>query len=128
MAGLIWQLCSSELVGSSASGSSLGLAGLGTCQSAKNKCVNTVYSRGASYKKPKKSVAGVLVELSADPLHLEDLGGDNGKPVASWGSRVGNISGSVSGLSDVENLGNMIAEKTSYVDSGEDNEINKTMP
>ncbi|KAG9299147.1 hypothetical protein G9A89_020460 [Geosiphon pyriformis] len=95
--------------------------------SAKNKRVNTVYSYGVFYKKSKKPAVGILVELSTDPLCLEDLGGDNGKLVASWGSRVDSISGSISGLSDVKNLENMVAEKTSYIDSDEDNEMNKIM-
>ncbi|KAG9290747.1 hypothetical protein G9A89_011710 [Geosiphon pyriformis] len=105
-----------ELVGSSAGGFGLSSAGLGTCQSAKNKCVDIVYSHGASYKKPKKPAASILVELSAGSLCLEDLGGNNSKLAASWRSRVGSVSGSVSGFLDVENLENLVAEKTSYVD------------
>ncbi|KAG9294476.1 hypothetical protein G9A89_001981 [Geosiphon pyriformis] len=105
-----------ELVDLSVGGSGLGLAGLGTCQGAKNKRVNTVYFCGASYKKPKKPAAGDLVESSTGSLHLGDLDGDDSKPAASWRSKVGSVSGSVSGLLDVENLGNLVAEETSYVD------------
>ncbi|KAG9284820.1 hypothetical protein G9A89_003743 [Geosiphon pyriformis] len=117
-----------EPVGSSAGGFGSGLAGLGTRQSAKNKCVDTVYACGAFYKKPKKSVAGVSIESSTGPLCLEDLGSDNGKLAVSWGSRVGSISGSVSGFSDVKNLENLIAEETSYIDSGEDDKMDETTP
>ncbi|KAG9307278.1 hypothetical protein G9A89_017106 [Geosiphon pyriformis] len=86
-----------------------------------------VYIRGASYKKPKKPAAGVSVVSSTGPLHLEDLGGDDNKPTVSWGSRVNSVSSSVSGLSDVENLENLIAEETSYVDSGEDDKMDETI-
>ncbi|KAG9294534.1 hypothetical protein G9A89_008645 [Geosiphon pyriformis] len=113
---------------SSTGGSGSGSAGLGTHQSAKNKCVDTVYACGASYKKLKKPAAGVLVESSAGPLHLEDLGGDNSEPAASWRSKVGSISGNVSGLSDVENLENLVAKETSYVDSSKDDKIDETTP
>ncbi|KAG9301393.1 hypothetical protein G9A89_018065 [Geosiphon pyriformis] len=109
----------------SAGGSGLGSAGLETCQSAKNKHVDMVYSCGASYKKPKKPAAGILVESSTGPLCLEDLSGNDSKPAVSWGSRMGSIFGSVSGLSDVENLGNLVAKEMSYVDSGENNEMNE---
>ncbi|KAG9305292.1 hypothetical protein G9A89_007787 [Geosiphon pyriformis] len=116
-----------ELVGLSAGGSGLNTAGLETCQSAKNMHVDTVYSYGVSYKKPKKPAAGVLVELSAGPLHLEDLGGVNGKLAAFWGSRMGSVSSSVSDLLNVENLENLVAEETSYIDSSEDDKIDETM-
>ncbi|KAG9285175.1 hypothetical protein G9A89_004390 [Geosiphon pyriformis] len=106
-----------ELVGLFAGGSGSGSAGLGTHQSAKNKHVDMVYTCSAFYKKPKKPAAGVLVELSAGPLRLEDLSGNNGKLAAFWRSKVDSISGSVSGLLNVENLENLVAEKTSYIDS-----------
>ncbi|KAG9293619.1 hypothetical protein G9A89_005622 [Geosiphon pyriformis] len=72
-----------EPVGVSAGGSGSDSAGLGTHQSAKNKCVDTVYSRGASYKKSKKPAAGVLVESSTGPLCLKNLGGNNGASTPS---------------------------------------------
>ncbi|KAG9304351.1 hypothetical protein G9A89_019913 [Geosiphon pyriformis] len=115
-----------EPVGSSVGGSGLGLAGLGTCQNAKNKHVDMVYDCDVSYKKSKKPAAGISVESSAGLLHLEDLSGDNGKLATSWRSRVGSISSSVSDLSDVENLENLVAEETSYVDSGKNNKMDKT--
>ncbi|KAG9303395.1 hypothetical protein G9A89_013721 [Geosiphon pyriformis] len=116
-----------ELVGSSAGGSGSDSAGLGTRQSAKNKRVDTVYAHSASYKKPKKPAASVSVKSSTGPLYLKDLGGNDSKPAASWGSRVDSVSGNVSGHLDVKNLENLVAEKTSYVDSGENDEMNKTM-
>ncbi|KAG9295020.1 hypothetical protein G9A89_017814 [Geosiphon pyriformis] len=85
-----------------------------------------VYSRDMFYKKPKKPAARVLVGLSAGSLLLEDLSGDDGKPAAFWGSRVNSISGSISGLSDVESLENLVAKETSYIDSDENNKMNKT--
>ncbi|KAG9289168.1 hypothetical protein G9A89_022477 [Geosiphon pyriformis] len=78
--------------------------------------------------KPKKPAAGVSVESSAGPLRLKDLGGDDGKLAASWRSRVSSISDSVSGLLDVENLENLVAEETSYIDSGKDNKMDETTP
>ncbi|KAG9286330.1 hypothetical protein G9A89_003832 [Geosiphon pyriformis] len=92
-----------EPVGSSAGGSGSGLAGLGTRQSAKNKCIDMVYSHGASYKKPKKPAAGILIELFATSSVL--------------GKQSDSVFGSVSGLSDVKSLENLVAKETSYIDS-----------
>ncbi|KAG9307508.1 hypothetical protein G9A89_017338 [Geosiphon pyriformis] len=117
-----------EPVDLSAGGSGSGLAGLRTRQNVKNKRIDTVYSHGVSYKKPKKPAAGILVELSAGLLCLEDLAGNDGNLVTSWGSKMDSVSGSVSSLSDVKNLENMIAEETSYVDSDEDDKMNETTP
>ncbi|KAG9291921.1 hypothetical protein G9A89_004859 [Geosiphon pyriformis] len=85
-----------------------------------------VYSRDASYKKPKKPVAGVVVDSSAGPLGLENLGGAGVKSGISWGSKVGSVTSSVSDLSDIENMMNTIAEKTSCAESGEDDNMDKT--
>ncbi|KAG9304653.1 hypothetical protein G9A89_020217 [Geosiphon pyriformis] len=63
-----------EPVGSFASGSELILASLGTRQSVKSKCVDM---------KPKKPVVGVVVDLSAGPLGLKNLGGVGIKPEIS---------------------------------------------
>ncbi|KAG9301990.1 hypothetical protein G9A89_021034 [Geosiphon pyriformis] len=117
-----------ELVGSSAGSSGSVSAGLGTHQSAKKKCVDTVYFQSASYKKPKKSVAGNLVNLSAGSLSLEDIGGVGAKSVESWSSEVGSVASSVSGLLDVKNMANTVAEKTSYAESDENNSMDKNMP
>ncbi|KAG9294397.1 hypothetical protein G9A89_001902 [Geosiphon pyriformis] len=107
-----------EPASSSAGGSGSGSAGLGTRSGTKKKRVESVYSRGASYKKPKKpDVETGLVESSAGPLSLGDLGIDGVKPIRSWGSEVAGETSSVSEISDVENMKNTIAEETSYADS-----------
>ncbi|KAG9304055.1 hypothetical protein G9A89_005965 [Geosiphon pyriformis] len=115
-------------MGSSAGGSGLILAGLGTHQSAKSKHVNMMYSQGLSYKKPKKPVAGVVVNSSANTLGLENLGGAGIKPGISWGSKVDSITSSISDLSDIENMANTIAEKTNYTESDKDDNMDETMP
>ncbi|KAG9304919.1 hypothetical protein G9A89_010781 [Geosiphon pyriformis] len=117
-----------ELVGSFAGGSGSVSAGLRTRQSAKKKRVDTVYSRNAFYKKPKKPAAGNVVNSSAGSLSLEDIDGASTKPVVFWGSEVGSVASSVSGLLDVEDMANMVAEETCYVESGEDDGMNETMP
>ncbi|KAG9300291.1 hypothetical protein G9A89_011364 [Geosiphon pyriformis] len=117
-----------EPVGSSAGGSGLVSAGLETCQSVKKKCVDTVYSQSASYKKPKKPAAGNVVNSSAESLSLEDIGGAGAKPVESWGSEIGSVASSVSGLSDVKNMANMVAKETSYVESDENDGMDENTP
>ncbi|KAG9304264.1 hypothetical protein G9A89_019826 [Geosiphon pyriformis] len=117
-----------ELVGFFAGSSGSISAGLGTCQSTKSKRVDTVYSRGVSYKKPKKPVIGVVIDLSAGPLDLENLGGAGVKPGISWGSKVNSVTSSISDLSNIENMANTIAEETSYAESGRDDNMDKTMP
>ncbi|KAG9295425.1 hypothetical protein G9A89_013454 [Geosiphon pyriformis] len=91
-----------EPVSSSAGGSGSILAGLGTRQSVKSKCVDT----------PKKPVAGVVVDSSAGSLGLKILSGADVKPEISWKSEVGSVTSSVSNLLDIENMVNTIAEKT----------------
>ncbi|KAG9283954.1 hypothetical protein G9A89_005461 [Geosiphon pyriformis] len=116
-----------EPVGFSASGSGLILAGLGTCQSVKNKHVNTVYSHNVSYKKPKKPVAGNVINLSTDLLSVENISSVGVKSGVSWGSEIGSVADSISNLSDVENMANTMAEETSYTESGEDDNINNAI-
>ncbi|KAG9299008.1 hypothetical protein G9A89_020321 [Geosiphon pyriformis] len=115
-------------VGSSAGGSGSVSAGLRTHQSAKKKHVDTVYSQSASYKKPKKPAAGSVINSSAGSLSLEDISGAGAKPVVFWDSEIGSVASSVSGFSDVENMANTVAEKTSYAESGEDDGIDENMP
>ncbi|KAG9284606.1 hypothetical protein G9A89_004648 [Geosiphon pyriformis] len=103
-----------------------GLAGLRTYLSTKKNCMNSVYFCETSYKKPKKSVVINIVDLSTDLLSLVNIGNANGKPVMSWRSKVDSIKNSVSGFSNLENMKNMVAKKTSYIDS--DNSVgNKDM-
>ncbi|KAG9297259.1 hypothetical protein G9A89_001528 [Geosiphon pyriformis] len=91
-----------EPVSSFAGGFGLISAGLGIHQSVKSKHVDTIYFQGASYKKPKKPVTGVVVDLSAGPLGLENF--------------------------DIKNMVNTIAERTNYVESGKDKNIDEMMP
>ncbi|KAG9287363.1 hypothetical protein G9A89_023735 [Geosiphon pyriformis] len=115
-----------HIVGSSAGGSGSVLAGLKTRQNAKKKCIDMVYSWNASYKKPKKPTASNVVDSSARSLSLEDIGGASTKPVVSWGSEIGSVASSVSGLLDVEDMANTVAEETCYVESGENVGMDKT--
>ncbi|KAG9301491.1 hypothetical protein G9A89_008343 [Geosiphon pyriformis] len=71
-------------VGVFASGSDTGLAGLKIWSSGKKKAhVNSVYSYSLSFKKPKMSVAGNVINLSVGFLSLEDIGNASVKPVMS---------------------------------------------
>ncbi|KAG9305453.1 hypothetical protein G9A89_021171 [Geosiphon pyriformis] len=116
-----------EPIGSSAGGPNSGLVGLGTCLATKNKCVNTVYFCGASYKKPKIPVVGVVLNSSAGLLSLEDIGDASDKPLVSWESNVSSVVSSVGNLLDVENMVNMVAKETSFVESGKDDNMDDAM-
>ncbi|KAG9304838.1 hypothetical protein G9A89_016868 [Geosiphon pyriformis] len=120
-----------ELASTSTGSSGAGLTGLGTHSNTKKKHIDTVYSCGASYKKPKVPVTGGVIDFSASPLSLENIGVVSVKPVVSWRSDIDSIASSVSGLSDVKNMKNTVAEETSYAESDNlaDNEnMNKTTP
>ncbi|KAG9293916.1 hypothetical protein G9A89_019254 [Geosiphon pyriformis] len=118
-----------ELVGSSASGSILGLAGLGTHLNTKKKHMESVYPCIASYKKPKKpNAGGVLVDLSIGSLALKDIGISGNKPIVFWRSEVGSVASNISGFLDVENMANTVAKEMSYAESDENNNINDAMP
>ncbi|KAG9305743.1 hypothetical protein G9A89_005141 [Geosiphon pyriformis] len=107
-----------ELTGSSAGSSGSVSAGLGTHFGVKSKCLASAHLRGSSYKKPKKPAAvGSMVNTSAGSISLEDLGSD-----------VSSIASSVSGLSDVENMTNLVAKETSYAESREDDSMNENTP
>ncbi|KAG9299352.1 hypothetical protein G9A89_014000 [Geosiphon pyriformis] len=74
----------SYLMDTSADSSGIGLAGLGIQSSHKKKAhVNSVYSHGLLFKKPKILVADDVVDLSAGPLSLEDISSAGIKPVVS---------------------------------------------
>ncbi|KAG9288102.1 hypothetical protein G9A89_017697 [Geosiphon pyriformis] len=104
-----------ELVGFAASGSGSISAGLGTQSGVKNKCSVGPQSHSASYKKPKKPmVVDGLVESSAGVSNVMDESVD-----------------SVSGISDLDNLENVVAEETSYAESdvsGLDDDMNDVTP
>ncbi|KAG9298859.1 hypothetical protein G9A89_015880 [Geosiphon pyriformis] len=103
-------------VGSSAGGSVSISAGLETHQSAKNKCMDTVYSHSVSYKKSKKPVAGNVINSSIGSLSIENISGVGIKPGVSWGSEIGSIAGSISNLLNVENMVNTVVKETSYAE------------
>ncbi|KAG9286402.1 hypothetical protein G9A89_014568 [Geosiphon pyriformis] len=118
-----------KLIGSSVGGSSSVSAGLGTRSGVKSKRFASAHLCGASYKKPKKPAAvGSVVNTSAGPISLEDLGEAGAKSVVSWGSNVSSVVSSVSSFLDVENMTNLVAEEISYAESGEDNGMDKNMP
>ncbi|KAG9293292.1 hypothetical protein G9A89_007538 [Geosiphon pyriformis] len=68
-----------------------GLTGLRTQLSVKKKCIDNIYSCKASYKKPKKSVANGIVDLSAGLLSLVNIDSTDNKLVVSSKSEVGSI-------------------------------------
>ncbi|KAG9284576.1 hypothetical protein G9A89_004618 [Geosiphon pyriformis] len=103
-----------ELANLSTGSSGSGSTGLGTWSGTK--------------KKIKPEVAGGIVDSSAGPLPAVLLHSGNEKHKVSWRSKVENDELSISGVSDVENMTNTIAKETSYVESGDDNEINEATP
>ncbi|KAG9286868.1 hypothetical protein G9A89_012418 [Geosiphon pyriformis] len=110
----------------SVGGSGSVLVGLETHSSVKSKCLANAHSCGASYKKPKKLAAvSSVVNTFAGPLSLEDLSEAGAKPAVSWSSDIGSIASSVSSLLDVENMTNLVAKETSYVESGENDDMDK---
>ncbi|KAG9293192.1 hypothetical protein G9A89_010529 [Geosiphon pyriformis] len=107
-----------EPASSFADGSGSGLTGLETWSGIRSKKhVEGVHSCGASYKKPRKpEVTERMVDSSAGSLSIGILGADRIERKKSWGSNVESNSNSVSEISDMENLKNMVAEEMSYVD------------
>ncbi|KAG9287239.1 hypothetical protein G9A89_008869 [Geosiphon pyriformis] len=121
-----------ELVDFAAGGSGSILAGLGTQSGVKNKRSVGPYSRSASYKKPKKPVmVDGLVESSAGVSNVMDESGDRPNIGRSWASKVNSKVDSVSGVSDLDNVENVITEETCYAEldvSGLDDNINNATP
>ncbi|KAG9301392.1 hypothetical protein G9A89_018064 [Geosiphon pyriformis] len=121
-----------EPVGIAAGGSGSVSAGLGTQSGVKNKRSVGSQSRGASYKKPKKPVAvDGLVESSAGVSNVMNESGDRPNIRRSWASEVNSEVDSISGVSDLDNLENVIAEETSYAESdvsGLDDDMNDATP
>ncbi|KAG9291176.1 hypothetical protein G9A89_013048 [Geosiphon pyriformis] len=122
-----------DLVGSSAGVSSSTLTELGSQSGSKKKArIESVYSHGASFKKVKKPVvSSTVVDSSAGLLYADPLlAGGSGRK-ASWGSKVGNESNNISEVSDLEDMENLVAEETSYIDSnasGNDDLMDDTTP
>ncbi|KAG9289663.1 hypothetical protein G9A89_014398 [Geosiphon pyriformis] len=67
-----------------------------------------------SFRAPETS--GSIVNLSARLLNLLNIGNSGTKPAVSWGSKVGSVISSVSGLSDIKNMENTVTEETNYAD------------
>ncbi|KAG9295570.1 hypothetical protein G9A89_003873 [Geosiphon pyriformis] len=106
-----------ELASYVVGGSGFTSAGLGNQFDTKKKRVNSVYSHSASYKKSKNPKVGVsVVDLSAGPLGLANIGDVNGRFSKSWGSKMENKASSMGSLSDLENMKNTVTEETSYAD------------
>ncbi|KAG9291939.1 hypothetical protein G9A89_004877 [Geosiphon pyriformis] len=107
------------MVGSFAGGSGTGLAELGFQSESKKKArVESVYARDSLYKKSKKPIAtGIVVDLSAEPIPENVLQMDCDEHKVFWDNKVESEDASISEVSDVENMGNMVTEETSYVDS-----------
>ncbi|KAG9287392.1 hypothetical protein G9A89_023764 [Geosiphon pyriformis] len=119
--------------GSSAGVSGSILTGLGSRSGSKKKArVESVYSRGASFKKVRKPVvSGTVVDSPAGLLYTDSLLADGGERKESWGSEVENESNNISEVSDLEDIENLVAEKTSYIDSnafGNDNLMDDVTP
>ncbi|KAG9303588.1 hypothetical protein G9A89_018484 [Geosiphon pyriformis] len=92
-------------------GSSAGGFGTGLIELEFHVCVHN-----SLYKKSKKSgIIGFVVNSLAGPLFEHVLQTDCNERKVSWGSKVESEDISISEVSDVENINNMVAEKTSYV-------------
>ncbi|KAG9290693.1 hypothetical protein G9A89_011656 [Geosiphon pyriformis] len=121
-----------EPVGFVAGGAGSVLAGLGTQSGVKNKHLVGSQSHGVSYKKPKKPVVvDSLVESSAGVSNVIDKSGDGPNIRQLWASKVNSEVDSISGISDLDNLDNVITEETSYAESdasGLDDDMNDVMP
>ncbi|KAG9306668.1 hypothetical protein G9A89_004215 [Geosiphon pyriformis] len=93
--------------------------GLGSRSGSKKKArVESVYSHGASFKKVRKPVmSGTMIDSSVGLLYADSLLADGGECKASWDSEVENESNNVSKVSDLENMKNLVAKETSYINS-----------
>ncbi|KAG9300299.1 hypothetical protein G9A89_011372 [Geosiphon pyriformis] len=107
-------------------------AGLGTQSGVKNKRSVGPQSYGASYKKPKKPmVVNDLVESSAGVSNVMDESGDGPNIERLWASKINSKVDSISGILDLDNLENIVAEEISYAESdvsGLDDDMNDAMP
>ncbi|KAG9301930.1 hypothetical protein G9A89_020974 [Geosiphon pyriformis] len=121
-----------KLVNFAADGSGSISAELGTRSGVKNKCSVGPQSRGASYKKPKKPVAvDGLVESSAGVSNVMDESGNGPNIGQLWASEINSKVDSISGVSDLDNLENVVVEETSYAESdvsGLDDDMNDATP
>ncbi|KAG9298455.1 hypothetical protein G9A89_003678 [Geosiphon pyriformis] len=106
-----------EQVGLSVGSSDSVLAELGTWSGAKKKAhVKSVYSYSSLFKKPKKSDAsGIIVDSSAGSLFANILQDTSVEHTKSWGSEMDSEENSVSKVSDIENMKNIVTKEMSYV-------------
>ncbi|KAG9298951.1 hypothetical protein G9A89_015973 [Geosiphon pyriformis] len=107
-------------VSSFVGGSGTGSTGLGSQSGTKKKVwVESIYTWNSFYKKKSKKpdVTGVVVNSSAGPLPRHVLQTDCGKCKVFWSSKIESKDVSISGMSNVENMDNIMAKKTSYVDA-----------
>ncbi|KAG9296925.1 hypothetical protein G9A89_006880 [Geosiphon pyriformis] len=58
-----------------------------------------------------------VINLFAGSLSLENVASTSEKLTVSWDSEMGSKASSISGLLDVKNMRNTVAEKMSYVNS-----------
>ncbi|KAG9288627.1 hypothetical protein G9A89_006728 [Geosiphon pyriformis] len=80
--------------------------------------IKSIYFYGASFKKVRKPVvSGTVVDSSAGLLYADLLLADGGKCKASWDSKVENESNNISEVSNLEDMENLVAEETSYINS-----------
>ncbi|KAG9301041.1 hypothetical protein G9A89_015777 [Geosiphon pyriformis] len=81
-------------------------------------CIESIYSRSLLYKKSRNpSAPGGVVDLLAGLVPITVLQTGNLEHKVSWSSEVEGKNASVSGVSDLENMTNMVAEEMSYVGS-----------
>ncbi|KAG9291989.1 hypothetical protein G9A89_017888 [Geosiphon pyriformis] len=110
-----------DLVSLSAGGPGLVSAGLGfqSSISIKKKAhVKSMYSCSLLFKKMKKPEAfGTVVDLSTGLLSTDMLQTNSGECVKSWSSKMDSEENSVSEVSDIENMKNMVTKEMSYIDS-----------
>ncbi|KAG9292087.1 hypothetical protein G9A89_017987 [Geosiphon pyriformis] len=69
-----------------------------------------------------------MVDSFTGPLSLKDIGSAGIKPVVFWSSKVDSIASSISNLSNVEKMANIVAKETSYVESGKNDSMDKAIP
>ncbi|KAG9301761.1 hypothetical protein G9A89_003308 [Geosiphon pyriformis] len=123
-----------EPVSFSAGGSGIILAGLGT-QSNSNKKkahIESMYFRGLLYKKSKNpGMAGGMVNSLAGSVSNNILQASSLECKVFWSSKVESKNASVSGMSNLENMNNIVAKEMSFVNSNNseaDDMVNDTTP
>ncbi|KAG9307657.1 hypothetical protein G9A89_023222 [Geosiphon pyriformis] len=109
-----------EPVDSSADGSGIVLAELETWSNSNKKkaCIKSMYSHGLLFKKPKNpGMAGGVVNLLAGPVLGNVLQTNSLECKMSWNSEMESENASISGMSNLENMTNIVAEEMSFMNS-----------